>query len=150
MATTPVVPWAELLSSSEPANPLVPSIELLLIGREGRTWKANFLVDSGADISLAPRALCERLGLVGDAGQPMLLNGISERPECAVPARIFEVELLIPDLAIALDIPICFAEGNASLILGREGFFDCFRIEFDKANFVTRFTLVEDELVEDE
>ena len=150
MATTPVVPWAELLPSSEPANPLVPSIELLLIGREGRTWKANFLVDSGADISLAPRALCERLGLVWDAGQPMLLNGISERPECAVPARIFEVELLIPDLAIALDIPICFAEGNASLILGREGFFDCFRIEFDKANFVTRFTLVEDELVEDE
>ena len=114
------------------------------------TWKANFLVDSGADISLAPRALCERLGLVWDAGQPMLLNGISERPECAVPARIFEVELLIPDLALALDIPICFAEGNASLILGREGFFDCFRIEFDKANFVTRFTLVEDELVEDE
>ena len=87
MATTLVVPWAELLPSSEPANPLVPSIELLLIGREGRTWKANFLVDSGADISLAPRALCERLGLVGDAGQPMLLNGISERPDGAVPAR---------------------------------------------------------------
>ncbi len=115
MATTLVVPWAELLPSSEPANPLVPSIELLLIGREGLTWKANFLVDSGADISLAPRALCERLGLVWDAGQPMLLNGISERPECAVPTRIFEVELLIPDLALALDIPICFAEGNASL-----------------------------------
>ena len=53
MATTLVVPWAELLPSSEPTNPLVPSIELLLIGREGRTWKANFLVDSGADISLA-------------------------------------------------------------------------------------------------
>ena len=42
MATTLVVPWAELLPSSEPANPLVPSIELLLIGREGRTWKANY------------------------------------------------------------------------------------------------------------
>lgn len=74
----------------------------------------------------------------------MLLNEISERPECAVPARIFEVELLISDLAIALDIPICFGEVNPSPILGREGFFDCFRIEFDKENFVTRFTLVED------
>ena len=42
MATTLVAPWSELLPSSEPTNPLVPSIELLLIGREGRTWKANY------------------------------------------------------------------------------------------------------------
>ena len=58
---------------------------------------------------------------------------------------MFEIELLIPTIGISLAVPVCFAEGDTSQILGREGFFDCFRIEFDKANFVTRFTLVEDE-----
>jgi hypothetical protein len=36
-------------------------------------------------------------------------------------------------------IPMCFAEGNAPLLLGREGFFDAFRVEFDKRQALTVF-----------
>ena len=138
-------PWTRLLPQDGPPNPLVPTMDVLLSGPDGRLREVTFLVDSGADISMAPRGLSEELGLDWDAGQPMLLHGISNRPECAVPARVFQVELWIAELGISMDIPICFADGDASLILGREGFFDCFRIEFDKPNFVTKFTLVEDE-----
>jgi hypothetical protein len=39
-------------------------------------------------------------------------------------------------------IPICFADSDASQLLGREGFFDYFRIEFDKPQLLTRFELI--------
>ena len=58
---------------------------------------------------------------------------------------MFEIERLIRTIGISLAVPVCFAEGDTSQILGREGFFDCRRIEFDQANFVTKFTRVEDE-----
>ena len=52
--------------------------------------------------------------------------------ESAIPSLVeaaekrIEVELLVPDLGIAFAIPICFADGDTSQILGREGFFDAF------------------------
>ena len=55
------------------------------------------------------------------------------------------VNLRIPTIGISLAMPICFADGDTSQIIGREGFFDCFRIEFDKPNFVTKFELIEEE-----
>ena len=145
METAFVEPWTRLLPTTESVNPLVPTIEVVLIGAEGRLQCETFLVDSGADISLAPRGLCDALGLDWNAGQPTRLNGISPRPECAVEARVFEIEFLIPAASISVAVPVCFADGDTSQILGREGFFDCFRIEFDKPNFVTRFELVDDE-----
>jgi hypothetical protein len=102
-------------------------------------------VDSGADISMASRRLCDSLGLDWEAGQPVNLNGISPKPECAVAARVFEVELLVPDVGVAVIVPICFADADVSQILGREGFFDCFRVTFDKQRLTTRFELIEDE-----
>jgi hypothetical protein len=110
---------------------------------DGRMLPARFLVDSGADISMAPRKLCDKLGLDWEAGEPVSLKGISPKRECAVPARVFEVELLVLDISIALVVPICFADGDASQLLGREGFFDCFRILFDKQRLATEFELIE-------
>jgi len=42
-----------------------------------------------------------------------------------------------------LTVPFCFAEGDAPLLLGREGFFDAFRVTFDKQRLVTLFELLE-------
>ncbi len=135
--------WRSVLPPTEPLNPKVPAIDVLLSGRDRRALRRTFVVDSGADVSLAPRRLCELLGFNWNSGAAMTLKGISARPECDVQARLFELELLIPDLAIGLTVPICFADGDASLLLGREGFFDCFRIEFDKSRLLTRFELLE-------
>jgi len=38
-----------------------------------------------------------------------------------------------------MTIPCCFADGDVSLILGRAGFFDAFRIEFDQRRRLTVF-----------
>jgi hypothetical protein len=122
----------------------VPAIDVILAGPNRRVLRRTFLVDSGADVSLAPRRLCELLGFDWFSGEEMKLAGISSRPECAVEARLFELEFLIPDLAIGITVPVCFADGDSSLLLGREGFFDCFRIEFDKSRLLTRFELLEE------
>ncbi len=127
-----------------PDTPLVPAIEVVLATRDGRLLLETFLVDSGADISMAPRRLCDALGLDWEAGEPITLNGISPKPECAVAARVFEVEMLVPEIGVAVAVPVCFADADASQLLGRKGLFECFRITFDMQRLSTRFELIED------
>jgi hypothetical protein len=144
MATAFVTPWTSLAGSHEPAATLVPTLKAVFVTTDGRTLRERFLVDSGADISMAPRRLCDLLGLDWHAGEPVSLNGISPRPECAVAARVLAVEMLVPEIGIALVVPICFADGDVSQLLGREEFFDCFRITFDKRRLTTQFELIEE------
>ncbi len=139
-----VKPWTSLLAPDEPVIPLVPSLRIAFAASDGRWLLETFLVDSGADISMAPRQLCRELGLDWEAGEPINLNGISPKPECVVRARVLQVELLVPDIGFAFMIPICFADGDTSQLLGREGFFDAFRITFDKQRFTTEFELIEE------
>ena len=98
----------------------------------------SFIVDSGADISLAPRQLADCIGLWA-RGSRISLTGISPRPECSVDGRIQEAAAFLPDLAINLTLPICFADGDAPYLIGREGFFDQFNITFDKKKRRTIF-----------
>lgn len=63
-----------MLPESEPVNLLIPTVEVVLIGTDGHFQRETFLVDSGADISLAPRRLCDKLGLDWEDGQPTRLN----------------------------------------------------------------------------
>ncbi len=144
MAASFVKPWTTLLPPGVQVNPLIPTLDVLLVGASGQSQRETFLVDSGADISLAPRHLCEELGLRWESGAHIELQGISPKPECTVPARILDVELIVTDVGVAVMIPICFADGDASQLLGREGFFDCFLIEFDKLRLLTRFKLAEE------
>jgi len=101
----------------------------------------SFIVDSGADISLAPRQLAERIGLNWARGSRISLTGISPRPECSIEGRIQEAEAFLPDLALNLSLPICFADGDAPYLIGREGFFDRFSITLDKKKRRTLFRL---------
>lgn len=144
MATSFVKPWTSLLAPDEPVGPRVPALEVALATSDGRLLLRTFLVDSGADISMAPRRLCQELGLDWRSGERVNLNGISPKPECAVRARILEVELLVPDIGVAFTIPICFADADTSQLLGREVFFDLFRITLDKRRLTTEFELTEE------
>jgi hypothetical protein len=49
------------------------------------------------------------------------------------------VELIVAELGIQITIPMCFAEGEAPLVLGREGFFEYFRVTFDRQALLTTF-----------
>ncbi len=143
MAASFVKPWTRLLSPDEPVSPLVPTLDVIFKAGNGQLQIETFVVDSGADISLAPRHLCDELGLPWDSGTLITLQGISPKPECLVPGRIVDLELIVPDVRAVINVPICFAEGDVSQLLGREGFFDYFRVEFDKARLLTKFELVE-------
>jgi hypothetical protein len=99
----------------------------------------HFLVDSGADISMAPLYAFQGLDKAWEEGQEVTLFGISPKKECTVRARIHEVNLIIPDQWLQVRIPVCFAEGNVSFILGREAFFDLFVITFDQERRKTVF-----------
>ncbi len=117
-----------------------PVLDLLFRERSGYNLFA-FIVDSGADISLAPRDLGDRLGVDWAKGKKARLSGISPRPECSVEGRIHTVKTTVPALALELKLPVCFAEGNAPYLVGRETFFDQLRVSFDKPNRKTTFTL---------
>ena len=115
-----------------------PVIDLLFRENSGHNLY-TFIVDSGADISLAPRQLAERIGLNWTSGSKITLTGISPKPECSLEGRIHRVGAIIPDLALEMSLPICFANGNAPYLLGREKFFDQFKVTFDKTKRKTSF-----------
>jgi hypothetical protein len=115
-----------------------PVIDLLFSERTGSNLY-SFIVDSGADISLAPRQLAERIGLDWEGGTRITLTGISPKPECSLEARIHRISAVVPDTAEELKLRMCFADGNAPYLIGREGFFDEFEIMLDKVGRRTVF-----------
>lgn len=128
-------PWALLEEGGVPTPVLYVSLQRT----KGSRTRRQFVVDSGADISVAPRKLCELLGLTWSAGMQTEIRGISQREECVVSAREHEVTILIAEARKEILVPICFAEGDAPLLLGREGFFDAFVVSFDKERSLTTF-----------
>ncbi len=132
-------PWRRFITE---AGKIIfrPVLGLVLKQREGYNLY-SFLIDSGADISLGPRELCDKMGLKWEKGKKITLTGISKKPGCGVKGRILEVEGVVPEVMVEVRFPLCFAEGDAPYLLGREGFFDVFGIKLDKRKRITRFSL---------
>jgi Aspartyl protease len=131
-------PWA-FLQPPEEGGVATPVLSVLMRQATGRLQREQFIVDSGADISMAPQSLCEELGLDWRAGSPIAVRGISPKDECVVAGRIHEVSIHVIEADLEVVVPICFAEGEAPQLLGRERFFDAFLIEFDKRRQLTAF-----------
>lgn len=132
------VPW-DISKLSDGTQVARPALDLFLERRKGPPIEEMFLVDSGADCSMAPRRLCERLGIHWSDGQLMELVGISPREECNVRGYIHPLKVHVREVKLSLTIPCCFVEGDTPLVLGRAGFFDAFRIEFDQRQRLTVF-----------
>jgi len=130
-------PW---IAFPQDPDTRVPVLDVFLRTVEGGQTRELFVVDSGADVSMATRYLCEALGLQWDAGTRVELRGIVAREECRVLASLHQVEIYIRDADRRFTIPMCFADSDdAPLLLGRDGFFDAFGIYLDKKNLLTRF-----------
>jgi hypothetical protein len=134
-------PW-RTLSGPDDLEKRLPVLDVFLRTAKGSFVRELFVVDSGADLSMGPRRLCELVGLRWEDGELIQVTGIAEREECVVPATIHMLDIYIRDAGCQLIIPFCFAEGEAPLLIGREGSFDAFRVAFDKPQFVTNFELV--------
>ncbi|HKI30264.1 MAG TPA: hypothetical protein VKA46_00130 [Gemmataceae bacterium] len=134
-------PW-RTLSGPDEREKRLPVLDVYLRTAGGSFVREVFVVDSGADVSMGPRRLCELVGLRWEDGELIQVTGIAQHEECVVPATIHMLDIYIRDAGCQLTIPFCFAEGDAPLLIGREGFFDAFRVTFDKPQFVTVFELV--------
>lgn len=130
-------PW-KLFTKHDGSTIWRPTLRVVL-RQYGAPVYRHFLIDSGADLSLASRRVCDALGLEWEAGVKRTLRGISQKEVCQVESRIHHVDLFVAELGLQITIPICFAEGDAPLVLGREGFFEYFRITFDRQALLTTF-----------
>ena len=136
------VPWLATLAPDGTRGEFVPVIHAFMVAGDGRLIQETFVIDSGADVSMASRRLVEELGYDWNSGTAMTLHGISPQPECAIEGRVFEIEIVFPDAECSLPIPICFADIDTTNLLGRRVFFDAFEITFRKANLLTSFDLL--------
>ena len=73
-----------------------PVLRAFLRLEDGTLGRYDFVVDSGADISLGPRQLARDLGLDWGKGERTELVGISKKKACRLTGRIFDVEIAIP------------------------------------------------------
>ncbi|PIY75088.1 MAG: hypothetical protein COY85_01275 [Candidatus Portnoybacteria bacterium CG_4_10_14_0_8_um_filter_40_50] len=96
--------------------------------KDSKTFDA--LVDSGADCSLFNIQIAEALGIDLSKAKPARFTGISGQIDGH---RLEKIKIKVDGLDNPVEIPICFVESpTVSLLLGQEGFFDKYRIKFEK------------------
>jgi hypothetical protein len=118
-----------------------PVLDVFVRGTDG-LLTANFLVDSGADVSMAPYDLFRRLGKRWEDGRPTTLRGISRRKVCAIQGRLHPVDIYVLEVGQWFTMPVCFARGRVPFLLGQEGLFDHFIVTFDRAARKTTFEFI--------
>lgn len=108
-----------------------PSIPITFIGNQTLDFLA--LLDSGADLSAIPKSVAKELGLS--------LEG--EKSECAgIGGKVEAIETKIPIVIekghekynFKIPIKIILSDMDFTPLIGREGFFDKFKIIFDHNN----------------
>lgn len=105
-----------------------PYIPLKIIGQKG-IWEGYGLIDSGADKSLLNTEIAEEIGLDLDENQLENFSGIEGGK---LEARLAKIRLQIAGFE-EIKIVAGFVNSAAvGVILGQEGFFDEYRIKFER------------------
>ncbi|MDO8624439.1 MAG: retropepsin-like aspartic protease [bacterium] len=105
-----------------------PVIEISL---EAGGVKRGFfaVIDSGADVTTMSVQVAEILGVdwrTLPSGNLLGISGIAQRSYHG------RVKLTVSALDDTFEIPVVFTEANLPILLGQEGFFDRYRIKFEK------------------
>jgi uncharacterized phage-associated protein len=114
-----------------------PMIMIELKTSDGIIRHIPALVDSGSDKTLINIEYAEDLGV--ELGRHELAKGIGNS---LVDTRAGHLKFRIDDMDISLDVPASYIDSESvTILLGQEGFFDRFKISFDRTN--REFELVE-------
>ena len=106
-----------------------PIISIEVFGPNGSN-KFSALIDSGSDCSLVNAEIAEMLGLDLSKGKPTEFTGISGK---TTGRRLENIQIKIEEFDKPIKIPVCFVKSKTvGLLLGEEGFFDKYRIKFEK------------------
>ena len=105
-----------------------PIVEVAL-SHGGPERKFLALVDSGADQITMPAAIAHALGIDRAACLPRSLMGITmER----VPGFVAHLDIRVQNFPESVNVPVIFIDTDVPVLLGQEGFFDRYRIKFEK------------------
>ena len=120
------------LSNKKGSDIRTPTIPIILKGNSETPIEVYALIDSGADVSVIPKALAEVLDL-DLSGKEEISYGIAG--EIKVKNTIMEITIQKPREQYNFSIPVqVVLEGeDPPIILGRNGFFDRFIISIDEA-----------------
>ncbi|MBU1000155.1 retroviral-like aspartic protease family protein [Patescibacteria group bacterium] len=124
--------------SSDPKQKWVsrPYIPLKIIGQKG-IWEGYGLIDSGADKSLLNTEIAEEIGFDLNESQCENFSGIEGGK---LKARVARIRLQIAGFE-EIKIAVGFVNSAAvGVILGQEGFFDEYRIKFERDHGIFEIT----------
>jgi hypothetical protein len=98
--------------------------------KNGKTISNLAIVDSGAYISIFPDSFAESFGIDKSKCKKHEVGGITG-PD--VEGFESNVKIRIPKFDEEFEIPVVFVPDlNSDVLLGQKGFFDLFRVKFDK------------------
>ncbi|MDP7975202.1 MAG: aspartyl protease family protein [Thermoprotei archaeon] len=131
-----IFPYQEELSGVL-GRALRPRVPLQLKTGNGTWTTISVYVDSGADITLLPRSAADILGLRLKSGNEVIMAGLSGE---LVRSYIHQVEAKVGNLP-SFTMKVGIAEKESQVpVLGREGFFDRFRVTFDPSSKSTKLS----------
>jgi hypothetical protein len=105
-----------------------PVVEVEL-SRGNHRRKFLALIDSGADQIMMPAAIAEAFAIDRAKCPRRTSLGVSMEP---VEGFISHLTFRIAQQADAFDAPVIFIDTDVPVLLGREGFFDHYRVKFEQ------------------
>jgi hypothetical protein len=97
------------------------------IGEHARSFLA--IIDSGADNIILPAYIAELFGIDKRACRRYSVMGISLEN---TPGFVAELDFRLQNHSEVFTAPVVFIEKNVPPLLGQEGFFDNYRVKFEK------------------
>lgn len=134
----PYLKQPNLLRPQEPwfARPIIP-VRLIY---NNNILNIAALIDSGADFCLFNAEIGRRLGVTIEEGRLLKFFGIAKTP---IEVYLYPIKLQVIGIDHIINIPVGFTESpGATAILGQEGFFDAYRIKFERDHNIIEITPV--------
>ena len=114
-----------------------PLLQLELL-EKGKSVTVYGLIDSGADLTLINIEYASSLGIPLHKNNTKEFIGIGGRP---IVCYLHTISIRPEHFTTPVKIPVAFIESNAvDVLLGQEGFFDLYRIKFEKDHGVFEIT----------
>lgn len=112
------------------ARPIIP-VRLIY---ENNSINVAALIDSGADFCLFNAEIGRRLGIPIEQGRPLEFFGIAKLP---IKVYLHPIKLQVIGMDSPIEISIAFTQSEGvGAILGQEGFFNAYKIKFEKSHNV--------------
>lgn len=107
-----------------------PMLKLELKTIDGEKLNLSGLIDSGADQTMVNISYAKKLGIDLSEATPRTMGGIGEG---GLQTFLSTFPINCPDLGQEIIVPACYIDSdNVDILIGQEGFFDAFKIKFEK------------------